>query len=187
MIDENVKEVLRGKLAQYEGRVEHMYLDTRGYVTVGVGHLLADEESAKPVPFVRRSDGNAASPQEIVDDYQAVKAQKSGLRASAYEPHTQLILPASVIDELTENHILTFEGELNNIYGQESFDSFPEPVRLALFDMIFNLGATKLSRGFPTFDRHINNRQWADAARESHRRGISEARNEYVFDLLNQA
>ena len=32
---------------KYEGNVPHMYLDTKGYVTVGVGHLLNDVEAAK--------------------------------------------------------------------------------------------------------------------------------------------
>lgn len=45
MATEAEKLTLRGKLEKYEGLIEHMYLDTKGYVTVGVGHLLSCSSS----------------------------------------------------------------------------------------------------------------------------------------------
>lgn len=63
----------------------------------------------------------------------------------------------------------------------------PDEVKLALYDMIFNLGMPKLKNGYPNFNRHIGNNDWAAAARESRRHGISDERNLYVRTLLNQA
>lgn len=52
---------------------------------------------------------------------------------------------------------------------------------------LFNLGMPKLKNGYPDFNRHIGNNDWAAAARESRRHGISDERNLYVRTLLNQA
>ena len=39
---------------RFEGRIAHMYLDTKGLVTVGVGKMLRNEAAALKLPFVRR-------------------------------------------------------------------------------------------------------------------------------------
>ncbi|WP_291618443.1 hypothetical protein [Colwellia sp.] len=45
------KTKLRAKMDKYEGKVSHMYLDSKGLVTVGVGHLLKDLASAQKLNF----------------------------------------------------------------------------------------------------------------------------------------
>ena len=50
-----LKAKLKKKLFQYEGKIPHMYLDTKGYVTVGIGHLLKDVAAAQKVPFLVRN------------------------------------------------------------------------------------------------------------------------------------
>ena len=42
MITPSEKQTLRANLEKYEGKINHMYLDSRGFVTVGVGHLIVD-------------------------------------------------------------------------------------------------------------------------------------------------
>ena len=55
------------------------------------------------------------------------------------------------IDKLTYAHIDTFYRELKQIYFD--FDSYPKLAQYALFDLIFNLGNTKLNAGFPTLKK----------------------------------
>ncbi|OZS41614.1 hypothetical protein ASV53_22815, partial [Photobacterium sanguinicancri] len=48
MVTATEKAALKAKLENYEGKVNHMYLDSKGYVTVGVGpvsntHIRAHE------------------------------------------------------------------------------------------------------------------------------------------------
>ena len=50
-----------------------MYLDTRSNVTVGVGQLLATVAAAQELPFVQRDTAEAATPQDIEADFNAVK------------------------------------------------------------------------------------------------------------------
>lgn len=47
MVTTAERATLKLKLEKYEGKVNHMYLDSKGYVTVGVGHLVKDLASAQ--------------------------------------------------------------------------------------------------------------------------------------------
>ncbi|MFL0809743.1 MAG: hypothetical protein K6L76_04955 [Agarilytica sp.] len=181
------KKILRTALEKYEGKIEHMYLDTKGYVTVGVGHLLKDVAAAQKLNLIQQKGGKKATAADIKADYDAVKKQPMGLFAALYKQHTKLKLSAADIDALTDKHIDSFEKELNIIYGVSEFTAFPSEVRLALFDMIFNLGMPKLRNGFPTMNKHIKAKDWAAAAGESSRKGIAKARNQYVEDLFLKA
>lgn len=187
MASESEKTTLRQKLETYEGCVEHMYLDTKGYVTVGVGHLLSTLTNAQSLAFIVQKDSKAATKEQIKTDYDTVKKQTKGLLSSTYKKHTKLKLKKTDIDKLTNKHIDTFEGELKKVYGSDAFAAFPSEVRLALFDMIFNLGMTNLKNKFPTFNKYIKAKNWSDAAKESNRSDVSDARNKYVKDLLEKA
>ena len=177
------------RLERQEGRVTHMYLDTRGYVTVGVGHMIPDENQAATLAFIHRGTGQVAAADDIRKEYNALKKRPYGRRysASTFQPYTLLELSDSTIDQLTRKHIQSFTGELQTIYGNAAFSAMPDKVKLALYDMIFNLGMPNLKNGYPNFNRHIRNGDWAAAARESRRGGISDERNLYVRNLLNQA
>lgn len=187
MASESEKTTLRQKLETYEGCVEHMYLDTKGYITVGVGHLLSTLTNAQSLAFIVQKDSKAATKEQIKTDYDTVKKQTKGLLSSTYKKHTKLKLKKTDIDKLTNKHIDTFEGELKKVYGSDAFAAYPSEVRLALFDMIFNLGMTNLKNKFPTFNKYIKAKNWSDAAKESNRSDVSDARNKYVKDLLEKA
>lgn len=180
---------LRVKLEKLEGRIDHIYLDTKGFVTVGVGHLISNAEAAKKLPFVRKDTGAKATAVEIEAEYNKVKGLPFGKRfdANSFRRHTELILPADAIDALTDSHIRTFTSELRRLYGAAAFDNFPVPVKVALYDMIFNLGMTRLKDIFPKLNRHIKNGDWAAAAEESKRTDVSLERNEYVKNLFLEA
>ena len=187
MASESEKTTLRQKLETYEGCVEHMYLDTKGFVTVGVGHLLSTLTNAQSLAFIVQKDSKAATKDQIKTDYDTVKKQTKGLLSSTYKKHTKLKLKKTDIDKLTNKHIDTFEGELKKVYGAEAFAAYPSEVRLALFDMIFNLGMTNLKSKFPTFNKYIKAKNWSEGAKESNRSDVSDARNKYVKDLLEKA
>jgi len=187
MMTSDEKEILRNRLELYEGLVEHMYLDTKGYVTVGIGHLISSVDAAQKLNFIHTEDHQKASANDIKTDYDTVKKQTKGLLSGNYKKYTTLQLGKTDIDALTTMHIDSFEKELNIIYGSTAFASYPAEVRLALFDMIFNLGMTTLKNSFPKFNEKIKAEDWIGAAIESHRAGISEARNNYVKGLFEKA
>lgn len=178
---------LMQQLEQQEGRIPHMYRDTRGYITIGVGHLIQNEAAACELELIYADSHLPATDETIRQEYRSLRTQPYGLRhiAADFLPYTRLILTDTAIDRLTRQHIERFGDELSILYGAQALAEMPEQVQLALFDMIFNLGMSKLQHGFPRFNHHIRNGDWASAAVESHRRGISEARNRHVHDLLS--
>ncbi|MDA7747066.1 hypothetical protein N8878_07030 [Psychromonas sp.] len=187
-VTESLKTKLRAKLEQYEGRVEHMYLDTKGYVTVGVGHMIATAQDASQITFVINESGISASKKEIEDEYALIKSKPFGSAypARRFKSFAKLKLTDSVIDTLTNKHIVSFESELKKIYGTTEFNKHPENVKLALFDMIFNLGMPKLKNSYTKFNKFIKEGDYKNAALESNRGGIAAERNKYVKDLLSK-
>jgi GH24 family phage-related lysozyme (muramidase) len=184
-----LKVTLKNKLENYEGRVENMYLDTRGNVTVGVGHLLSTADDAKQLAFKVAKTQLAATEKQIIDEFNTIKALPYGKKyiASWYKRSATLQLPDSAMDEITNQHISSFEGELKRIYGATEFSAYPKNVKLALFDMIFNLGMTSLKNTFLNFNKHIKANDYAKAAMECSRTGIQDERNVYVRNLLRTA
>jgi GH24 family phage-related lysozyme (muramidase) len=187
MLTATEKQLLRENLYEYEGKVEHMYQDTKGYITVGVGHLVKDLSAAQKINFIHQTTGEKATEDEIKIDFESVKKSPAGLFASLYKKNTKLKLATLTIEQLTDSHIDSFEKELHQIYGAEEFMSFPTDVKLALFDMIFNLGMTKLRNGFPNFNRCVKAKDWLSASNECNRLDIADARNKYVKDLFSKA
>lgn len=183
MLSGNLRQTLRDNIQRYEGKVNHMYLDTRGFVTVGVGHLLATVDDAKKLSFLQGDI--AASAEAIAIEYDKVKSQEMARVASYYKQFTTLHLSEESINQITDKHIDSFYKELKVIY--DGFDDFPDSAKLALFDMIFNLGMTGLRKKWPRFNACVANNDWASAANDCRRRGIADERNDYVKKLLVSA
>lgn len=177
-------------LERYEGRVPHLYLDINGNVTVGVGHLVANRNAIKALPFFHErkgQPGKSASSSEKLAEFDRVKKQPYGLNYGAawYDRHTRLMMRDQDINLLRDKHIRSFYRELKRIYS--GFDGLPIQVQAALFDMIFNLGATTLRKVFTDFNQAIRNQNWEKAARECGRSDVQKSRNQYVRSLLRKA
>ena len=127
-----------------------------------------------------------ASKDEIKADYEALKKQPKNRLASFYKKHVELKLSDLDISTLTNKHIDNFEGELKRIFS--GFSTYPSEVRLALFDIIFNVGMTDLNNKWPSLKKSIKAKDWSTAAKESNRKSpISSERNKYVKDLFEKA
>jgi GH24 family phage-related lysozyme (muramidase) len=170
---------------RFEGSIEHMYLDTVGAVTVGVGRMLPDAAAAAKLPFVRNADGAAASTQEMTDEYKAIKAKEAGKLASFYKGSTTLHLTADAIDALLTEDLGNVVSGLQSKFPD--YADYPAGVQGALIDMAFNLGLTGLMKKFPKFVGLINKKDFKGAAGESRRGGISEDRNKEIAGLLSAA
>lgn len=170
------------EIRRSEGVVSHLYLDTVGKVTVGVGNLLPTVADAQRLAFVGRGTLRPATAAEIAADYAAVQRQPRGLRASAYLAHTSLDLPHAAIDTLLQTRIEAFRRELGTKFPK--FAEYPLTVQFALLDMAFNLGTHGLVSKFPSFTRAVLAGDWATAARESHRPQVQATRNAVVRGWL---
>jgi GH24 family phage-related lysozyme (muramidase) len=182
---------LKKKIELYEGNIEHMYLDSNGFVTVGVGHMIPNASHAAALTFYVTKTAVPATEEQKKAEYEAILKESKGKVASWYKSKTSLFMKPADIDALTRKHIESFEKELKNLYSAPAyppgFEKFPEEVRLALFDMIFNLGATKLRNSYLSFNLAIAKSDWEKAASQCFRKGIQVTRNNYVKDLFQKA
>lgn len=223
---EDVLALLRQNLIRFEGAVEHMYRDSLGHVTVGVGHLISSVEHAADVAFLT-SSGEQATRDQIIAEYNRLRSVPetsdgtlppevpdeaffSNYTANWYKArgHVSLWINDGEIERLLNEHIVKFTDDLRDGYlnphalaerGPMNFDSLPDSVKLAAYDLIFNVGKSgffgndrfsgdeRNARGFHDFNIHISNLDWEAAAGEARRSQVSDARNKYVHELLLSA
>lgn len=179
------KTSLLPKIIAHEGTIPHMYLDTAGLVTVGVGQMLPNVASAQQLPFVFRDSLVPASAEDIAKDYAAVSAAEVGLKAIAYQGVTRLILVESTIENLLLARIDEFMQQLSQAFP--NYLSFPKSAQEGILDMAFNLGVQGLINKFHQFCAAVREENWQTCAVECHRRAISGARNDYTRALFEAA
>ncbi len=164
------------KIRQFEGTVPWMYLDTVGKVTVGVGLMLANEVAAHALPFIA-SEGPATL-DEISREFSRVSALKKGQLPRFYFNKKALQLSDETIASKLRETLQGFEGYLrSNLHG---YDALPDAAKLALLDMIYNLGPGRLFAEYPRLIAAVERGDWKSAASASPRRGPSAERNAWT-------
>jgi GH24 family phage-related lysozyme (muramidase) len=176
---------LLSRLKEAEGESDHLYRDKNGVVTIGFGHNASDREAVKNLPFVRKSDGEAATAAEIEKEWNATRGLPANKTLPFYEGKTALRLDKDTVDSLFRDDVTQAESALQRLFP--GYDDFPRAAREGLLDMSFNLGATGLADKFPELVKAVKAKDWSKAAQESHRKGVSDERNDAVQELLNDA
>jgi GH24 family phage-related lysozyme (muramidase) len=171
------------KLKEFEGCVPWMYRDTVGKITVGVGLMLPDAKAAQALPFAIGT--RPATPQEIAAEYTRVDALPLGRASAFYRPSPPLELTQQTIDAKLTSVLEGFETDLRTHLPH--YDTFPDPVKLALLDMIYNLGPAELFHGFPHLIAAVESGSWAEAAARCLRRGPSAVRNNWTREQFLSA
>jgi GH24 family phage-related lysozyme (muramidase) len=162
----------------FEGIVPWMYLDTKGFVTVAVGELLANPASAIALAFVD-AHNQPCAPDAIQSEYARVSALPPGKYPAAfYRSPASPTLPHPAIDALLLRHLTFFDTQLGERFA--GYPAFPDPAKLGLLDMIYNLGVTGLFKGYPTLMSYVQSQNWAGAATQCHRNGPSPQRNDWT-------
>jgi GH24 family phage-related lysozyme (muramidase) len=170
---------------EMEGKTDFLYLCTASQVTTGIGKVLATPEAALRVAWLE--DGAKAGEARIRADWQAIRGispagTKQNAKAESFAPKTRIRLAPGEAERLLAEHLAENERALRARFAE--YDSLPRDVRLALLDMIYNLGEGGLTGKFPSFCEAIAAKDWARAAAECERRGIGDARNAWVKGLL---
>lgn len=171
------------RLKQFEGSVPWMYLDTVGKVTVGVGTMLPDARAAATLPFLIGE--RAATEAEIAKEFQRVGAMAMGRGAAFYSRKGGLRLAEKAIDDRLGEALEGFEGYLRAHIG--GYEGLPDGVKLALLDMVYNLGPGKLFHEYPRMIAAVGKGDWAQAAAACLRRGPGPARNAWTKEQFLDA
>ena len=164
------------KLESFEGSIPWMYRDTVGKVTVGVGVMLSDAAAAVALPF--RAGDQPASAAEIAAEFSRVDALPMGRAAHFYRRDGGLELAQSEITSLLQSVVLRFEAQLRERIA--GYDGFPDPAKMALLDMAYNLGPEGLLTGFPKLIQAAETGNWKQAAVQCFRHGPGAARNQWT-------
>jgi len=174
---------LQEMLSTNEGVETSMYLDNDqpGNVTVGVGHEIPTVSMADEIPFVLVASGAPATPAEIAQGYYALKSM-APRPDGKLRRYLGLFLESADIDALLMADLAVCDTYLHNLFSE--FDGYPQGPRLASFDMTFNLGSL---REFPLLTHAILSQDWATAAQQCNRIGVSVARNEATKNLFLSA
>jgi GH24 family phage-related lysozyme (muramidase) len=171
------------KLKEFEGCVPWMYRDTVGKITVGVGLMLPDPKAAQALPFVLGA--RPATPEEIAAEYTRVDTLPLGRASAFYKSPTALELTQQTIDAKLTSVLEGFEADLRTQLPH--YDTLPDSVKMALLDMIYNLGPAGLFKGFPHLIAAVDAEAWSQAAERCIRRGPSAARNAWTREQFLDA
>jgi len=191
MIDAEANSVL-SDLLKHEGCVGHMYQDTHGNVTVGIGELVPNFQAALSMPFVDATDGMlapvAASSSQVISDFQRVAAMPAGHPAAFYHPGPQsylIIIPVAVC---TARVLARLNAEFVPaiVALMPKFEAFPLAAKRAIVDMAWSLGPAGLAK-FHVFITDCNRGDFRGAAFESNRKGGTLDRNQWTKSMLLQA
>jgi GH24 family phage-related lysozyme (muramidase) len=185
-------------LRQWEGEVSFMYVDTRGYVTTGIGHLLKSSSDAEKLPWRHSTTGQPATPAEIrcaferlshvAADYKREHPDAKGLPLKTAERVSDLVLPDGYATKLAATRVNgEFLKGLRHLFP--AFDSFPMPAQRALVDMSYSLGVGGIEHKFPKLVAACREPipDFATAAAESHRSSSRESRNRATNQLFLEA
>lgn len=169
------------QLIEEEGSIAWPYLDTRGNVTVGVGHRIPNVEAAEDLPWLYR--GQPATLEQLRAGWYWLISQTPGLVASTYR--RDLTLSDAAIRNLLTADLASTRKRVRGVY--KGFDNYPASAQKALLDMGFNLGVAGLILKFPHLHFMAEAGQWAQCATECERQGISEDRNQRTAQLFLQS
>lgn len=157
-------------LKQYEGKVNFMYLDVKGLVTVGIGHLIEPVDMALKLEFGYKSGGKA-SPSEVSAEWQTVKNSKHliGKGGEAFGAITKLQLTDNGIKTMVtedakgiENYIKT-NASARTFYGD--FDNWPADAQLGFMGVAWG-GIPLPQFGWHKFPEACKKQDWEAAAKE---------------------
>jgi GH24 family phage-related lysozyme (muramidase) len=171
------------KLKEFEGCVPWMYRDTVGNITVAVGLMLPNPEAAVALPFL--AGARPATPYEIAAEFARVDAMPTGRPATFYKIPSSLELAQQTIDARLSVILQQFEATLR--VRIPHYDALPDTVKMALLDMIYNLGPAGLFKGFPHLITAVDNSAWAQAAANCMRHGPSAERNAWTREQFLSA
>ncbi len=183
-------DALKASLRQHEGQVPTMYLDSKGLVTCGIGHLLVGASDAEKLPWYSPAVGNRpCSASEIRSEFFRVVQMQANHVANFYALPSSPRLTTEAMESILDADIRAKEAEI--AAAIPGFESFPELAQCALLDIAFNCGVngpTGLVHGFPKLMAAVHSRDWPLCSKLCHRAPpVSEGRNIFTATLFLNA
>lgn len=180
-------------IKEQERSVEHLYKDTKGKTTIGVGFHVPTAEDAYKLGLYH-SDGRKASLYDVKNAYQRIdKRPKGNFSSEAFNPKDDrnrdlldIRMHQKDIDRELDKRLKRSEEEL--LVKIPRFNQIPFTGRQALLDMQYNIGSKKFTdKTWPNLFGAIGRRDWAVAAKESNRIDVPLERNQTIKSWFMEA
>ena len=172
---------------RFEKKINHMYQDSRGNVTIGIGHLIR-KSGLSLIKLKLDSINTFAHSDKKNHDYDAVKNAPRGKPASYYKQYTNLVISDNEINRLYESDVYEIERLVKYYFKQ--YNTYPLGVRRVLLDMGYNKGPKGTSDYRDgKFKKAIEEGNWLAASKLCIRPGIQDDRNAWaknIFLLLDK-
>ena len=164
--------------SRFEGVIPHLYKDSKGYMTCGVGFLVPTETDCLRLPWSPNVEAALA-------DYRQVQSQPKGYVAGHYRAFCKAYLKPDIMRQLFDVKVDGFRRQLRRAGWR--LERYPEPVVIALVDIVFNTGITGIN-AFVNLRAAVDAGDWARAANECHRKPpVSAERNDATRALFVKA
>lgn len=160
-------------LIHHEGSVSHLYLDTRGNVTVGVGFMIPSPEHCQDYDW---TPGVGAA----LQDFHRVAKMAPAHPAPFYKRACNARMTETAIRETLEGKVASLRDAISEHW---CLIDHPVSVQIALLDMAYNLGVAGLAK-FGDLHEYVLAGEYEKAATECSRRGVSESRNSQTAHLF---
>jgi GH24 family phage-related lysozyme (muramidase) len=159
-----------------ENTIPWLYKDSVGKLTVGKGTMLPTLEASQALQWYMPGEV-PATPDQIRLDWNRVFMLPKGYAAAHYHDPAGPYLLDSEIDMQAEVAAMRMSNRLSQLPW---FDALPDPAKLALMDMSYNLGYAGLLDKFPKMMAAVKSHDWPTAIEECNRPQLSATRNSWT-------
>jgi GH24 family phage-related lysozyme (muramidase) len=162
---QSVRAIFPTFASSLEAKADHMYLDRKGLVSIGIGCIIDPLPMVIDLPFKRRSDRASANRVEVVQEWRRIKNDKSLIAADRDDVRkvTSLVMNISDIDRLICSRLLSSQKILRKTFGQ--WDQWPADAQLAVLSMAWSEGSDFMY-SFPKLVSFCLANDWSGAAGE---------------------
>lgn len=181
---------------KWEKPIPNLYLDEKGNVTVGIGHLVPSAKanallnydsffvSPTPPRPVGQND-KIESWEKINEFYKELKGKKPFPLGgnNIFREKSNLNMPETYMITLFYEDLKERIRALKKIFP--NFDKYPDPAKLGIVDVFFNVGYGNFSK-FAKFKTAVFKQNWLLAGNESTRPEVK-GRNNDVYALFREA
>lgn len=138
----------------FEGYLNYLYLDSKGYATTGMGNLTDSHAAMLALPW-RYTSGALASPGDVIAEFDRIKShtELAGHGGGAFERYTVLHLDDSAVASLIAGKLGEMENTLRGYFS--NFANLPADAQMGLLSMAWAMGAAFAPK-FPKFTRALN-------------------------------
>jgi hypothetical protein len=149
-----------------EGREAHLYLDTEGIPTTGIGCVVPGLPDSLRLPW-QNASGTPSTPSEIRAEWLRVTSMRSGLLAARYATSTSPRLSDADVDALALARLEADAAVL--VQRWPEFSSFPADAQEGILLLAWAVGPGRTEHGltgpeWPHLQAAVDARDWTAAA-----------------------